>query len=84
MIVFKTEVRRESALDYRSLHRPRDIISYINCCLDISEGKEYIAPSAIQDAEKAYSLGRLRSLSIAIHKMLWRALEVAIPLRVTK
>ncbi|MFH7040774.1 ATPase [Paucibacter sp. JuS9] len=63
--VFKTEVRRENALDYlvdRSLHRPRDIISYINCCLDISEGKEYISPSAIQDAEKAYSLGRLRSL----------------------
>ncbi|MFG6433673.1 P-loop ATPase, Sll1717 family [Roseateles sp. LYH14W] len=63
--VFRGDVRKESAIDYvvdRSLLRPRDVISFVNCCIELCEGKEYITPSAVQDAEKKYSEGRLRSL----------------------
>lgn len=64
--IFQGEVRGESAFDYvigRTLFRPRDVIAFVNCCLEICENKEYIPPSAVQDAEKKYSDGRLRSLA---------------------
>lgn len=64
--IFRGEVRGESAFDYvasRTLHRPRDVIAFVNCCLELCENKEYISPSAVQDAEKKYSDGRLRSLA---------------------
>lgn len=63
--VFKTEVRGESAIDYvlgRTLLRPRDVIAFVNSCLELSEGKEFITPAIVQDAERLYSLGRLRSI----------------------
>ena len=68
--VFRSEVRNESAIDYvvdRSLNRPRDVISFVNCCIELCEGKEYVPPSTIQDAEKKYSDGRLRSLADEWH-----------------
>jgi len=64
--IFQGEVRGETAFDYvisRTLFRPRDVIAFVNCCLEICENKEYIPPSAVQDAEKKYSDGRLRSLA---------------------
>lgn len=63
--IFKGEVRGESAFDYviqRTLNRPRDVIAFINKCIEICEGKEYIPPSAIQDAERKYSEGRFSSI----------------------
>jgi hypothetical protein len=63
--VFKGAVRNQSAIDYvldRTLLRPRDAISFANCCIELSEGKEFVAPSTVQDAERNYSLGRIRSL----------------------
>ncbi len=63
--VFRAEVRNESAFDYvvsRTLMRPRDVIAFVNCCIELCENKEYVPPSAVQDAEKKYSDGRLRSL----------------------
>lgn len=63
--VFKTPIRNEPAIDYvvdRSLYRPRDVIAFVNCCIELCEGKEFVPPSTIQDAEEKYSAGRLRSL----------------------
>lgn len=63
--VFRGDVRGESAIDYvldRTLLRPRDIIAFVNICIELCEGKEYVPPSTIQDAERNYSIGRLMSL----------------------
>lgn len=63
--VFRGDVRGESALDYlmtRTLLRPRDVIAFVNECIELCEGKEYVPPSTVQDAERKYSVGRLRSL----------------------
>lgn len=63
--VFRSEVRGESAIDYliaRTLLRPRDVIAFVNSCIELCEGKETVPSSTVQDAERAYSLGRLRSL----------------------
>ncbi len=63
--VFRTPIRSETAIDYvvdRSLNRPRDVIAFVNCCIELCEGKEFVSPSTVQDAEKKYSEGRLRSL----------------------
>lgn len=64
--VFRAEIRGETAIDYvigRTLYRPRDVIAFVNSCIELSEGKEFVAPSVVQDAERPYSMGRLRSLS---------------------
>lgn len=63
--VFRGAVRGESAIDYvvgRTLLRPRDVIAFVNCCIELCEGKEYVPPSIVQDAERKYSIGRMRSL----------------------
>ncbi|MGF6637035.1 P-loop ATPase, Sll1717 family [Paraburkholderia sp. MM6662-R1] len=63
--IFRGAVRGESAIDYlvgRTLFRPRDVIAFVNCCIELCEGKEYVPPSIVQDAERKYSVGRMRSL----------------------
>ncbi|AGZ30078.1 putative aTPase involved in DNA repair [Burkholderia pseudomallei] len=63
--IFRGSVRGESAIDYllsRTLLRPRDVIAFVNCCIELCEGKEFVTPSTVQDAERKYSIGRLRSL----------------------
>lgn len=63
--VFRGEVRGETAVEYllgRTLLRPRDAIAFVNCCIELCEGKEHVPPSTVQDAERKYSIGRLRSL----------------------
>ncbi len=46
----------------RSFGRPRDIILFVNGCLDLVEGKSSIPASTIKEAEAEYSRQRLRSL----------------------
>ncbi|MDP3616395.1 MAG: ATPase, partial [Rhodoferax sp.] len=37
--------------------------SFVNCCIELCEGKEHVPPSTVQDAERKYADGRLRSLA---------------------
>ncbi|MFC3652278.1 P-loop ATPase, Sll1717 family [Dyella humi] len=46
----------------RTFDRPRDVISYVNQCLDQAEGRPRISWQVIHDAEEKYSKGRLKSL----------------------
>ena len=63
--VFPNKVNSIDAFDYmcdRSFGRPRDIILFVNGCLDLVEGKSSIPASIIKEAESEYSRQRLRSL----------------------
>ncbi len=63
--VFPNKVNGSDAFEYmcdRSLGRPRDIILFVNGCLDLVEGKASIPASIIKEAESEYSRQRLRSL----------------------
>jgi hypothetical protein len=63
--VFPNKVNGIDAFDYmcdRSFGRPRDIILFVNGCLDLVEGKSSIPASTIKEAEAEYSRQRLRSL----------------------
>jgi KAP family P-loop domain len=63
--VFPNKVNGHDAFDYmcdRSFGRPRDIILFVNACLDLVEGKSSIPASTIKEAEAEYSRQRLRSL----------------------
>jgi hypothetical protein len=63
--IFPNKVNGTDAFDYmcdRSLGRPRDIILFVNGCLDLIEGKTSIPASTIKEAEAEYSRSRLRSL----------------------
>ena len=63
--IFRGSVRGEPAIDYlvsRTLLRPRDAIAFANCCIELCDGKEHVSPLTVQDAERKYSIGRLRSL----------------------
>jgi hypothetical protein len=63
--VFPNKVNGEDPFDYmceRSFGRPRDIILFVNGCLDLVEGKASIPASTIKEAEAEYSRLRLRSL----------------------
>lgn len=64
--VFPSEVRKDRSFDYmmeRTLSRPRDIIAYVNLCLEMCDGRASVPPSVVQDAEATYSRGRLNSLA---------------------
>jgi hypothetical protein len=57
--------RETSAIGYileRTFDRPRDVISYINQCLLLAEGRPRISWHVIREAEEQYSKGRLKSL----------------------
>lgn len=63
--VFPNKVNGMDPFDYmcdRSFGRPRDIILFVNGCLDLVEGKTSIPASTIKEAEAEYSRLRLRSL----------------------
>ena len=63
--VFPNKVNGSDPFDYmcdRSFGRPRDIILFVNGCLDLVEGKSSIPASTIKEAEAEYSRQRLRSL----------------------
>lgn len=57
--------KNEAALPYileRTFSRPRDVISYVNQCLILAEGRPRISWQVIHDAEEKYSKDRLKSL----------------------
>lgn len=57
--------RDKSPLNYileRTFDRPRDVISYVNHCLFLAEGRPRISWHVIREAEDRYSKGRLKSL----------------------
>ena len=63
--IFPNRVDGKASLDYmldRTFYRPRDIIVFLNDCLDLCEGRTKISASIIKDAEKNYSLERRQSL----------------------
>ena len=64
--VFTDHVDGKDTFDYmleRTFFRPRDIIVFVNECLELSAGRQKISASIIKDAENNYSLERLQSLS---------------------
>lgn len=64
--VFPDKMDRQDTLDYmfdRTFMRPRDIIIFINECLELAEGKNQITSEMVKDAELNYSKERLISLA---------------------
>lgn len=64
--LFAQRVGQQSTIDYlldRTLHRPRDLIAFMNECLSEAQSGHIIGQKAIRNAESAYSKKRLRSLT---------------------
>lgn len=64
--VFPAHIDKEDTFDYmlnRTFYRPRDIIMFINECLELCAGKPSITANIIKEAEGNYSVERLQSLS---------------------
>lgn len=51
-----------SALLEKSLYRPRDIINFVNMCLEASEGTTSVSRKAFIQAERTYSANRLTAM----------------------
>lgn len=49
-------------LTKRTLMRPRDLIVYMNFCLESAAGASLISPAAVRDSEVAYSQERLKAV----------------------
>lgn len=63
--VFEEKVGNTDTFDFileRTLYRPRDIISFINLCLQNAEGSSKVTQRQIKDAESEYSRIRLQAL----------------------
>lgn len=68
--IFPNKVNGQVAFDYmcaRTFGRPRDIILFVNACIDLGEGKASIPAASIKEAEAEYSKKRLRSLADEWH-----------------
>ncbi|MDD5299796.1 MAG: hypothetical protein PHD65_04790 [Gallionella sp.] len=66
MDVFPHQVDGKNTLDYmleRTFFRPRDIIVFINECLELCAGRPQISAAIIKEAEGNYSSERLQSLA---------------------
>lgn len=64
--VFAKRIGETDTFEYifdRTLQRPRDIIAFINQCLDEAAGQTTINHRAVRRAEDAYSQNRMRSLA---------------------
>jgi len=64
--VFPAHVDTEDTFDYmlkRTFFRPRDIIMFVNECLELCADKPKITAGTIKSAEGNYSIERLQSLS---------------------
>lgn len=46
----------------RTLYRPRDVINFVNMCLEVSEGKTSISRRNFSLAERSYSVNRLTAM----------------------
>jgi len=51
-----------SAVLEKSLYRPRDIINFVNMCLETSEGTTSVTRKAFSQAERTYSANRLTAM----------------------
>ena len=51
-----------SILD-RTLYRPRDVINFVNMCLESSEGKTFVSRRSFSLAEQNYSANRLTAMA---------------------
>lgn len=64
--VFPSRIDGLSTLTYmleRTFYRPRDIIVFVNDCLELCSGRPDISASIIKEAESTYSSERLQSLA---------------------
>lgn len=64
--VFPAHVDTKDTFDYmleRTFYRPRDIIMFVNECLELCAEKPAITAGIIKDAENNYSIERLQSLA---------------------
>ncbi|NHC05544.1 P-loop ATPase, Sll1717 family [Azonexus fungiphilus] len=64
--VFPASVDGQSTFTYileRTFYRPRDVIVFINECLELCSGRPNITAAIIKEAEGGYSLERLQSLA---------------------
>lgn len=63
--IFERKIGAKDTFDYmieRTLLRPRDIISYINICLSLSQGQNQVTQKIVRQAESEYSRIRLQAL----------------------
>lgn len=63
--VFPTHVGNQKCIDFivdRTLLRPRDVIVYVNQCIELAQGRTQITASLVREAEIAYSKDRISSL----------------------
>jgi len=64
--IFSPRVGQQDAFDYildRTLHRPRDIISFMNECFESLGDGNSISQKTMRNAEASYSRKRLRSIA---------------------
>jgi hypothetical protein len=76
--VFDAKIGKVDTFDYmleRSLFRPRDIISFVNICLDAAQGITRVTQNMVRKAESEYSR-RLQAL-IQEWKSAFPSLEIA-------
>ena len=63
--IFPKKIGNKDPFDYmieRTLYRPRDIISFVNICLQKAQGDVEVYPKHIKEAEAEYSRGRYQAL----------------------
>ncbi|MEL6806774.1 MAG: hypothetical protein AAFO97_03250 [Pseudomonadota bacterium] len=63
--IFPDKISKEKPFPYvldRTLHRPRDAISFVNYCLGQAAGKTVVNQTAAVSATRLYSAGRLEAL----------------------
>jgi hypothetical protein len=59
-------INSESIEDFlvsRTMYRPRDIVEFFNCCIELAHGKKEINSDLLRKAEAEYSTRRFRSLA---------------------
>jgi hypothetical protein len=64
--VFPRHIDGKDTMEYmleRTFFRPRDIIVFVNECLELAEGRATISAAVVKDAEQRYSADRLQSLA---------------------
>lgn len=65
--IFSERVKNSSspftAILDRTLYRPRDVINFVNMCLEYSEGKKVVSRRSFSLAEQNYSANRLTALA---------------------
>lgn len=63
--IFPPKIGNQDTFDYiveRTLMRPRDIISFVNQCLSIADGKNAVSKRIVIEAEREYSRIRLQAI----------------------